>query len=99
MKAITYHEFGPIQVLKTESVPAQVVPAKGVLVNVKASSLNVINSRSRRGEMSPFVNKKFPKTPGVDFAGVVSAIGAPESLEPGWVMRCMAVPIHSRVAR
>jgi NADPH:quinone reductase-like Zn-dependent oxidoreductase len=76
MKAITYHQFGSADVLKLEEVAAPVAPANGVVVTMRASSVNIIDSRSRNGLMSPFVNKKFPKIPGADVAGVVSAVGA-----------------------
>lgn len=76
MRAVVYRKFGGVEVLQVEEVPAPLVTDKEVLVEVKATSLNVIDSRSRRGEMSPFVNGKFPKTPGVDFAGTVAAVGA-----------------------
>ena len=76
MKAITYHQFGSAEVLALEEVAAPMVPDDGVVVTMRATSVNVIDSRSRNGLMSPFVNKKFPKIPGADVAGVVSAIGA-----------------------
>ena len=76
MKAITYHQFGSAEVLKLEEVAAPTAPVNGVVVRMLASSVNVIDSRSRNGLMSPFVNKKFPKIPGADVAGVVSAVGA-----------------------
>jgi NADPH:quinone reductase-like Zn-dependent oxidoreductase len=76
MKAVAYRKFGSTDVLETMELPLPSAPANGVLVTVHASSLNVVDSRTRRGEMSPFVNKTFPKIPGVDFAGTVSAIGA-----------------------
>jgi NADPH:quinone reductase-like Zn-dependent oxidoreductase len=76
MKAITYRSFGSPEVLVLEDVPAPAVHENGVLVSVRASSVNVIDSRSRNGVMSPFVDKKFPKIPGVDVAGVVLGVGA-----------------------
>lgn len=75
MKAIAYHRFGSLDVLQIDDLPAPGCPPDGILVRVKAASVNVIDSRTRRGEMSPLVNKKFPKIAGLDFAGTVTAVG------------------------
>jgi NADPH:quinone reductase-like Zn-dependent oxidoreductase len=76
MNAITYSRFGLPEVLKLENLPEPILGNGSVLIEVRASSVNVIDSRSRNGAMSPFVNKKFPKIPGADVAGVVQAVGA-----------------------
>jgi NADPH:quinone reductase-like Zn-dependent oxidoreductase len=57
MKSITYHQFGSAEVHKLEEVAAPAPAADGVVVTLHASSVNVIDSRSRNGLMSPFVNK------------------------------------------
>ena len=76
MKAVLYRQFGPVSVLTLDDV-AQPQPSDDeILVKVRAASLNVIDSRSRRGEMSPFVNKKFPKIPCADLSGIVAAAGS-----------------------
>jgi hypothetical protein len=75
MKVITYGRFGDTSVLEAAEVPVPDTGKRGLLVKVHAASVNVIDSRTRRGEMSPFVNKKFPKIPGVDFAGTIVAVG------------------------
>lgn len=76
MKALVYRQFGSADLLKIENVPEPVPPEDGVVVAMRASSLNVIDIRSLKGLMAPFVNGKFPKIPGTDVAGVVSATGA-----------------------
>lgn len=84
MKAFVYRKFGPVEVLEPSQVETPKPASDGVVVRVRAVSLNVIDSRSRRGEMSPFVSKKFPKIPGVDFSGVISAVGPKVvDLKPG----------------
>lgn len=75
MKTILYTRFGSPDVLSSGDLPSPVLQENGVLVSMRASSVNVIDSRSRQGLMSPFVDKKFPKVPGSDIAGVVSAVG------------------------
>ncbi len=75
MKAVIYDRFGPADVFRFADVSPP-VPAKGqVLVTVRASTVNVIDSRVRAGLMGPLVNKKFPKMPGADVAGVVAGVG------------------------
>lgn len=75
MKAVLYRQFGPVSVLAMEELAQPQPGPNDILVKVYAASLNVIDSRSRRGEMSPFVNKKFPKIPCADLSGVVAAVG------------------------
>lgn len=75
MKAVIYDQFGPIDVFRLADLTPP-LPAKGqVLVSVRATTVNVIDSRIRNGLMVPLVSKRFPKTPGADVAGVVAAVG------------------------
>ena len=75
MKAIAYEKFGPPDVLRIADI-ATPNPGKGeVLVQVRATSVNVVDSRARNGIMWPLVNNRFPKIPGSDVAGVVTAVG------------------------
>jgi NADPH:quinone reductase-like Zn-dependent oxidoreductase len=84
MKAIAYHQFGTIDVLQLETLPRPNPDAHDVLVSVRATSVNVIDSRVRDGKMGILVNKHFPKIPGSDLAGMVEAIGsAVKGFRPG----------------
>jgi NADPH:quinone reductase-like Zn-dependent oxidoreductase len=75
MQALTYDNFGPLEAMHFALIPAP-VPSRGeVAVEVRATSLNVIDSRVRNGQMGPLVKKKFPKIPGADFAGTIAALG------------------------
>ncbi len=76
MKAITYDRFGPADVLRLTEVATPTPAERGVVVAMHASSVNVIDIRSRLGLLSPLVDKKFPKTPGADVAGIVTSVGA-----------------------
>jgi NADPH:quinone reductase-like Zn-dependent oxidoreductase len=75
MRCIAYHQFGDVSVLNVEMLPVPAVPEAGVLVEVHAASVNVIDSRARRHELGPLVNKTFPKIPGADFSGRVIQTG------------------------
>jgi NADPH:quinone reductase-like Zn-dependent oxidoreductase len=75
MKALIYEKFGSAEVLHIGDVPEPKVPDDGVLVSFRASTVNVIDYRARNGSLAPFVNNKFPKIPGADIAGVITAVG------------------------
>ncbi len=75
MKAITYDHFGEADVLRLTEVAMPTPADDGVIVAMHASSVNVIDIRSRLGLLWPLVNRKFPKTPGADVAGVVTSVG------------------------
>jgi NADPH:quinone reductase-like Zn-dependent oxidoreductase len=75
MKAMLYDRFGSIDELRIGEVPAPVAAPDQALIAMKASSINVLDSRIRSGQMGPLVKKTFPKIPGIDIAGVVAAVG------------------------
>jgi NADPH:quinone reductase-like Zn-dependent oxidoreductase len=75
MKAITYQTFGNTAVLQTVEVAKPVIKSNEVLVKVKAVSLNPLDGKIRKGEMKLMSGSKFPKTPGIDFSGIVEAVG------------------------
>lgn len=45
-------------------------------VVVKAAAINPLDWKQRRGDMKLFMNKKFPKGIGNDFAGIIEAVGS-----------------------
>jgi NADPH:quinone reductase-like Zn-dependent oxidoreductase len=76
MKALAYNTFGSLDVLHIAELPVP-QPRRGqLLVAVRATSLNLIDARVRKGTMGVLVNKRFPKIPGADVAGIVAAVGA-----------------------
>ena len=82
MKAIRYHEFGGVEVLKYEDVPEPEIGDNEVLVRVKAVSLNHLDLRLRSGKSPRPVN--LPHIGGVDIAGDVAGVGENVSdLRPG----------------
>ena len=76
MKAIAYQKFGNIEVLQTVEESKPSVQSKEVLVKVKAVSINPLDWKIRKGEMKLMSGSKFPKRPGVDFSGIIEAVGA-----------------------
>lgn len=75
MKAIAYQKFGNTEVLQTVEEPKPVIKANQVLVKVKAVSINPMDWKIRKGEMKLMSGSKFPRHTGVDFAGVIEAVG------------------------
>lgn len=75
MKAVKVHEFGGPEVLKYEEVEKP-NPGRGeVLVEVHASSINPIDTKSIQ-DGSPYNSAlDLPVTPGLDIAGVITAVG------------------------
>lgn len=73
MKAIRFHEFGEVDVLKYEDVPDPVIGDDEVLVRVKSASLNHLDLRLRAGKSPRPVD--LPHIGGVDIAGDVEAVG------------------------
>lgn len=73
MKAIRFHEFGEVDVLKYEDVPDPVIGDDEVLVHVKSASLNHLDLRLRAGKSPRPVD--LPHIGGVDIAGDVEAVG------------------------
>jgi len=75
-RAVTLQRFGGPEVLQVvrESVPD---PKPGeVLVRVRATSVNPIDWKIRRGTMRWMSGSKFPKRVGGEVVGTVSAVGA-----------------------
>jgi len=73
MKAIRYHEFGEVDVLKYEDVPEPELGDDEVLVRVKAASLNHLDLRLRSGKSPRPVD--LPHIGGVDISGDVEKTG------------------------
>ncbi len=73
MKAIRVHQFGGPEVLKLEEVP-EPQPGPGQLViQIRAAGVNPVEAYIRTGTYASKPN--LPYTPGMDAAGVVTAVG------------------------
>jgi NADPH:quinone reductase-like Zn-dependent oxidoreductase len=80
MKAIVYHKYGSPDVLELREIDRPAVDADGVLVRVRAASVNALDWHLIRG--LPYAGRvilglRKPKRniPGVDLAGRVEAVG------------------------
>lgn len=68
MKKLSYNHFGGTEVLQMIEAP---MPVGDVIVKVKAASINPLDWKLFQGEMKLMSGSKFPKSVGIDFAGVV----------------------------
>ncbi len=71
MKAAVIDRYGGPEVIQVRDVPVPVCRPGEVMVRVKAVSLNPVDCKIRRGDMSFIPGRKLPWIPGADFAGIV----------------------------
>ena len=76
MKKIIYNQFGDESVLELSEQTAPSPAKDQLLVRVKAVSINPLDWKVYGGEMKLMSGSKFPKSVGIDFAGVVEGIGS-----------------------
>lgn len=75
MRAAQIERYGGPEVIKVSDVPKPPIQAGHILVDVRAASLNRIDSAIRSGGLAKMMPLKFPVTLGGDFAGVVAETG------------------------
>ncbi len=73
MKAIVVHEFGDPEVMKLGDVPKPEPKDADILVKIKATGVNPVDTYLRTGIHAHA--PKLPYTPGKDAAGIVEALG------------------------
>ena len=73
MKAVVFHEFGGLDVLRVEEVPDPVPGPGEVLIDIGASALNHLDVDIREG-VSRFP-VELPFIPGVEVVGRIAAVG------------------------
>src|SRR3954471_12767103 len=73
MKSVRVEQFGPPEVMKLEDVQDPTPSSGQVVVKVEAAGVNSVDTYIRAGLYMP--NKKRPYTPGMDAAGIITAVG------------------------
>jgi NADPH:quinone reductase-like Zn-dependent oxidoreductase len=76
MKAVVFNRYGSAEVLEYREMPKPTPSPNELLVKVKASSINPVDWKIRRGDLKLLSGFSFPHQLGCDFAGVVEAVGA-----------------------
>ena len=74
MKAIRVHTFGEPEVLQLEEVTGLTPGPSEVVVKLHAVGVNPVDTYIRSGQYRP--DLELPYTPGIDGAGVISAVGS-----------------------
>lgn len=75
MRAARIHRYGPPEVLQVDDVPAPTPGPRDLLVDVHASSVNPVDVKIRSGGQRALIHYRLPWTLGLDFSGVVTAVG------------------------
>ena len=75
MKAVRIHEFGGAEVLRIEDLPRPEPSPGEVLIEVRAASVNPVDSKIREGRFPAVTADQLPVVLGRDVAGIVAAIG------------------------
>jgi NADPH:quinone reductase len=73
MKALVCKEFGPLETLRVEDVPAPSAGPGEVVVNVTAASVNFPDALIVQGKYQ--VKPPLPFIPGAELAGTIAAVG------------------------
>ncbi|MED3648372.1 NADPH:quinone reductase [Halalkalibacterium halodurans] len=73
MKAVVYEQYGDPSVLKVMDVPKPTIGPTDVLINVKASGINPVDTYFRKGIRQV---EQFPHIPHFDVAGEIVEIGS-----------------------
>ncbi len=74
MKAIRVHKFGEPEVMQLDEIPEPSPGPSEVTVKMHAVGVNPVDTYIRSGLYRP--DLKLPYTPGIDGAGVISAVGS-----------------------
>lgn len=75
VKRIQFNNYGGASEMYIGEYELPQLNADDVLIKVKATAINPLDWKQRRGDMKLFMNKKFPKGIGNDFSGIVEAVG------------------------
>lgn len=75
MKAVSFDDFGGVEVLKYREHPKP-SPGKGeVLIRIRAAGVNPVDWKIREGLLKTRLPHQFPVIPGWDVAGTIAALG------------------------
>lgn len=76
MKRIEYSRYGGPDLMRLAEFDPAAPGADEVLVQVKASAINPVDWKVRRGDMAMMTGRAFPRGMGLEFSGVVQAVGS-----------------------
>jgi NADPH:quinone reductase-like Zn-dependent oxidoreductase len=76
MKKVIYNQYGNADVLQLIETPVPAIPENGILVKIKAVSINPLDWKIFKGEEKMMSGSKFPKGIGIDFSGIIEKTGS-----------------------
>lgn len=76
MKAVVINRYGDRNELVMTTLPKPTPAEDEVLVKLKATSINPIDWKARRGDLQKMFHWRFPVVLGWDLAGIVTAVGS-----------------------
>jgi NADPH:quinone reductase-like Zn-dependent oxidoreductase len=76
MKKIFYNQYGNTDVLQMIETPIPAISETGILVRIKAVSINPLDWKIFKGEEKMMSGSKFPKGIGIDFSGIIEKTGS-----------------------
>jgi NADPH:quinone reductase-like Zn-dependent oxidoreductase len=83
MKKVIYNRYGNAEVLQLIETPVPAIPENGILVKIKAVSINPLDWKIFKGEEKLMTGSKFPKGIGIDFSGIIETTGSNSSFKKG----------------
>jgi NADPH:quinone reductase-like Zn-dependent oxidoreductase len=75
VKRIQYHRYGGPDEMRLENYDLPALGSDEITVKVKASSVNPVDWKIRRGGMKLMTGWRLPRAMGMDFSGVVERVG------------------------
>lgn len=97
MRALVIDDYGPASAMQLRDIERPVPGERQVLVRVSYASINPIDYKIRRGDLSFIVPRKFPRVVGVDFAGAVEEVGpGVKTFKPGDQVFGMCNPLKTQ---
>lgn len=75
MKALVFNAYGSAENLQETEMPTPDIGSTDILIENHASTVNVLDTRIRNGELHIITGKSFPKISGIDVAGIVKSVG------------------------
>jgi len=76
MKTVIINKYGDAQVLEIADLPKPTISKGELLIRNKATSVNPVDWKVRRGDLKFLTGKSFPKILGGDFSGIVAEKGS-----------------------
>ncbi|HBB30444.1 MAG TPA: zinc-binding alcohol dehydrogenase [Cyanobacteria bacterium UBA8803] len=75
MKAVIINQYGSTEVLEYSNIETPQITSDQLLIKVRATSVNPVDWKIRKGMLKPLTGNKFPMVLGMDISGEVVEVG------------------------